>query len=99
MLAAHFVCDYPLQGDWLSKAKNHKVDLVGERIWPMALVGHAAIHAAAVFAITGSMPLALAELAVHTITDYAKCDGRIGYNTDQSIHIISKVLWAGLAWL
>lgn len=96
MVAGHFVCDYPLQGEWLSKIKNHKIDLVGERIWPMSLLGHASIHAAMVGLVTGSLLLATLEMIVHTITDYAKCDGRIGYNTDQYIHVACKVVWAAL---
>jgi hypothetical protein len=93
LFAAHFLCDYPLQGDWLSKAKNHKLDLVGEKIWPLCLVGHAAIHAAAVMLIIGSAWIACFELIIHTATDYAKCDGRIGYNTDQYIHLACKIIW------
>lgn len=96
MWAAHFLCDYPLQGDWLSKAKNHKVNLVGETIWPMALIGHAMVHAAAVYLITGNPALCGLELIIHGATDWAKCDGRIGYNTDQFIHLFCKVVWVML---
>lgn len=105
LLAAHALCDYPLQGDWLSKAKNHRLDLVpGERIWPGALLGHAAIHGAAVGLITGSVVLGLLEFAAHTVIDYAKCDGRLSYNTDQALHVACKALWmgpvlAGSAWI
>jgi hypothetical protein len=94
LCVAHFLCDYPLQGDWLSKAKNHKNSLVpNEQIWPLCLAGHALIHAAAVFLILSSLPLAIAEFVIHAATDYAKCDGRIGYNTDQYIHLACKVVW------
>ncbi len=96
MLVAHGVADYPLQGDWLSKAKNHKMDLVGETIWPMALGQHAAVHAGAVYLITQSWLLASLEFISHAIIDYSKCDGRIGYNTDQILHVFCKIVWAGL---
>jgi len=97
LFAGHALADYPLQGDWLSKAKNHKLDLVpGERIWPLALTGHAAIHAAVVWMITGSMLLAVIEFAAHAATDWAKCDGRISYNTDQAIHITCKAFYVVL---
>ena len=73
------------------EGQNHKLDLVpGERIWPLALAGHAAIHAAVVWLITGSTLLAVIEFAAHSATDWAKCDGRISYNTDQAIHIACK---------
>lgn len=94
LFAAHFVCDYPLQGDWLSKAKNHEMRLVpGEAIWPMALFGHALIHATAVYIITGSWWLFWAELIAHTIIDYTKCSGKIGYNMDQTLHLLCKYFW------
>lgn len=94
-IAAHFLLDYALQGDWMSKAKNPTLDLVpGEKIWPMALFGHALIHATAVQIISGSWFLFLLELIIHWATDYAKCKGRFGYNTDQYIHIACKLTYA-----
>lgn len=98
MLIGHAVADYPLQGDWLSKAKNPKLELVpGEVIWPMALLSHAAIHAGAVKLATGSWLLAGAEFAAHAAIDYAKCRGSITYNQDQVAHIACKIFWwAGL---
>lgn len=99
LLAGHALADYPLQGDWLSKAKNHKLELVpGQAIWPLALLSHSAIHALAVLLATGSVGLAAAEFVAHTIIDYAKCDGRISYNIDQWLHISCKVVWFGL-WM
>ena len=95
MLAAHALCDYPLQGDWLSKAKNPKLDLVpGERIWPLALVSHALIQAAAVQLITGSWSLFAIEFCAHFAIDYSKSTGRFGYNTDQYLHIACKIAYA-----
>lgn len=97
MIAAHFLLDYALQGDWMSKAKNATLDLVpGERIWPLALFGHALLHATAVQIITGSWVLFLLELVIHTLTDYGKCRGHFGYNADQFIHVGCKVAYAGL---
>lgn len=100
MIAAHFLLDYALQGDWMSKAKNPSLDLVpGERIWPIALFGHALLHATAVQLITGSWVFFAAELIVHAFTDYAKCKGRFGYNADQFAHIGSKLVFAGFLLL
>lgn len=97
MLIGHAVADYPLQGDWLAKAKNHTLSLVpGEVIWPGALASHAAIHAGAVWLVTGSWALACAEFAAHSVIDFAKCDGRLTYNQDQALHVACKVAWAGL---
>lgn len=97
MTAAHFLLDYALQGDWMSRAKNPHAYLVpGERIWPLALFGHALLHATAVKIITGSWALFLLEIVIHALTDYAKCKGRFGYNADQCVHIGCKVAYAAL---
>lgn len=97
MIAAHFLLDYALQGDWMSKAKNASLDLVpGERIWPLALFGHALLHATALQIITGSWVFFAAELICHGLTDYAKCKGRFGYNVDQYVHLGCKIGYAGL---
>lgn len=95
MLIGHAVADYPLQGDWLSKAKNPTLQLVpGEVIWPMALLSHSAIHAGAVKLATGSWVLAGAEFIAHTAIDYSKCRGVITYNQDQIAHVACKLCWA-----
>lgn len=96
MICAHAVADYPLQGDFLAKAKNHTAPIPGVP-WYQALLAHSAIHAGAVLLITGSVTLSLAEFVIHTATDYAKCAGKIGYNTDQAIHIACKVAWV-IVW-
>lgn len=97
MLIGHAIADYPLQGDWLSKAKNHRLDLVpDETIWPLALASHAAIHAGMVALVTGSWVLALCEFVAHLWIDWGKCEGIIGYNTDQILHILCKLLWFAL---
>lgn len=96
LVVAHALCDYPLQGDFLARAKNRTAPIPGVPWW-QALTAHAVIQAGAVGVITGSLGLALAEGALHWITDDLKCRGRISFNTDQAIHISCKVLWAFLA--
>lgn len=95
LIAAHALADYPLQGDFLAKAKNHMAPIPGVP-WYQALAAHSAIHAGFVGVITGSIWLAVAEFLIHNATDYAKCDGRISYNTDQAIHIGCKVVWVAI---
>lgn len=96
MVVGHALADYPLQGDFLAKAKNHTAPIPGVPFY-QALGAHSAIHAGFVGLITGSIWLALAEFVIHNATDYAKCDGRISYNQDQAIHIGCKAVWAVLA--
>lgn len=93
LLAGHALCDYPLQGDFLARGKNHKAPFPGYASWQL-LLAHCLIHMGMVLLITGSVWLALAELVIHTVTDWAKCDGRINFNQDQAIHYGCKVLWA-----
>ncbi|WP_184156990.1 DUF3307 domain-containing protein [Sphingobium lignivorans] len=92
LIGAHFVADYPLQGDFISKAKNRTAPITGFPWW-QALGAHAAIHGAAVALITGVWWLFFAEALIHFWTDDAKCRGRIDINQDQAIHLACKALW------
>lgn len=92
LLGAHALCDYPLQGDFLARGKNHRNPISGVP-WYQCLLAHAMIHAMAVLLITHSVGLACAELVIHTITDWAKCEGWFGFDTDQMIHVICKLIW------
>ena len=92
LLAAHFLADYPLQGDFLSRAKNRAAPIQGVP-WYQALGAHAAIHGAFVGVITGIWWLGLCEMVAHAAIDDAKCTGRISFNQDQTLHLICKVVW------
>ena len=96
LLAAHALADYPLQGDFLSKAKNRFAPIIGVP-WYQAMGAHAMIQAGFVGVITGSVGLAVAEFIAHFTTDHLKCANRISFNTDQAIHIACKVAWAFIA--
>jgi hypothetical protein len=98
LVASHALCDYPLQGPFLSEAKNPNTAL-GKVFWPHALFAHSMIHGGAVLLLTGSVALALIEVVIHGATDLAKCNGRISLNTDQAIHILCKIIWAAVATL
>lgn len=92
LVFAHFLFDYPLQGDFLSRAKN-RFDPIQHVPWYQAMFAHTAMHGFAVWFITGIPLLGLAEMAIHWITDDLKCRGELTYNQDQAIHIICKVVW------
>ena len=95
LIGAHFLCDYPLQGDFLAKAKNRDVPIPGVP-WYQAMVAHVSIHGLAVGLITGAWWIAILELISHFIIDDLKCRKIIGFNTDQLLHIVCKLLWVGL---
>lgn len=96
LVFGHALADYPLQGEFLSQAKNRNTP-VGRVFWKHALPAHAAIHGGFVLLLTGSLWLALAETAIHGGTDWLKCEGRISLNVDQSVHLACKVAWAAIA--
>lgn len=98
LLAGHALADYPLQGAFLAEAKNRHTP-AGAALWPHALAAHSLIHGGMVTLLTGSALLGAAETAAHAATDWAKCEGRIGYHADQAIHVACKVAWFALACL
>lgn len=91
LLAAHWVCDYPLQGDFLAKVKADGPLRVYH------LIAHAGIHAGAVLLITGSISLALAEWIIHALTDEVKVRGKTSFAVDQAIHVGCKLVWVLIA--
>ena len=98
LIAAHAVCDYPLQGDFLAKAKNHTTPIPGVPWW-IALVMHSLIHGGAVAILTGTWVLGLVETVLHIGIDHAKCRGWTGLGADQALHIGCKIAYVAiLAW-
>ena len=95
LVAGHAAADYPLQGDFLARAKNRFAPLPGVPFY-QALGAHAVMHGGMVGLITGSLILGLAEAAVHALIDDAKCACRLSFNQDQALHIGCKVLWCAL---
>jgi hypothetical protein len=92
LIFGHMIADYPLQGEFLAKAKNHRSPIPGIS-WTDALAAHAIIHGGVVGIITGSIVLGVAESIIHAIIDYTKCEGKIGFRTDQMLHIACKGVW------
>ena len=99
MLAAHALADYPLQGDFLARAKNRFAPVPGVP-WYQAMIAHCLIHAEFVTLLTGSLTLGVAEFVAHFVIDDLKCARRISYDADQGLHVFCKMLWIGvlLSW-
>jgi hypothetical protein len=95
LVAAHALADYPLQGDFLAQAKNRNT-VLGKLFCPHALFAHSMIHGGFVLLLTGSVALAMAEVAIHAATDWLKCEQKISLNTDQAIHLTCKLVWAAI---
>jgi hypothetical protein len=96
LLAAHAVCDFPLQGDFMARAKVTTRPLPGVPA-PLVLVWHALIHAAAVTALTNSYRLGLVEFVAHYGIDELKNRGLTGFAEDQALHATCKVLYVLVA--
>lgn len=102
LVCGHAVADFALQGEYIALHKSRhyrpsdgKKREPGE--WIYVLSAHSLIHAAAVWLITGSVVLALIELVLHWLTDFAKCEGWTNLHADQAIHVGSKAAYA--LWL
>lgn len=95
LVVGHAVADYPLQGDFLARAKNRLAPIPGIPFY-QALGAHAVMHGGMVGVVTGSLALGLAEAVLHALIDDAKCAGRLSFNQDQALHIGCKALWCAL---
>lgn len=93
LAVGHCLADYPLQGDFLAKAKNHKQPIPGIP-WYQALAAHSTIQGGMVWFLTGSVYFGLAEFCAHALCDWYKNEGQLSFNQDQVIHIACKLLWA-----
>jgi len=102
LLVGHGLMDYPLQGDFLARAKNHRAPIPGVP-WMHGLFWHALLHGGAVAFVTQSVAFGLSETVAHMVIDYLKCDGRFGgrperaFHIDQALHVACKVLWGAAA--
>lgn len=94
LLFGHMLADYPLQGDFLVKAKRGVIEGCP---WWVGLLAHCWIHAGFVLLFTHSLWLMLAELVAHFIIDKLKCAGRTNMIEDQALHVGCKLVWAAIA--
>lgn len=93
LLASHFVCDFPLQTDWIAKHKNRHNPSPETAIWPWVLTAHAVTHGLGVGIVTGRLGPAVAETVVHWVIDFGKCENWYGFHADQALHLGCKLLW------
>ena len=96
LLVGHALADYPLQGDFLAKAKQNHFGAIGIPGW-YALAVHSTIHAGFVLWFTGIEELAAVEFVAHFIIDKLKINNRISFMVDQALHIACKLAY--VAWV
>jgi hypothetical protein len=97
LIAGHAWADYASQSEYVAFGKNRNMPQ-GKDHWPFILSAHSLIHGAVVGVLTQSVGLALAETVAHGLIDFAKCEGKIGYKTDQFLHYGAKLVWFAI-WL
>lgn len=101
LVSGHFLCDYPLQGDFIGKFKNRHLSREAMGFpphipWWHLMTAHAFIHAGMVAIITQRLDLAIIELVAHFIIDVLKCEGHTNIHIDQALHIWCKLAYVGL---
>lgn len=92
----HYLFDFPLQGDYLSRAKN-QADPLPHTPWNHAMTAHCFLQAGGVYIVLGIWWIAALEFVSHFIIDSMKCHGELTYRQDQYLHIGCKVIWVILA--
>ena len=92
LIGVHYLCDFPLQGDFLAAAKN-KNNPMPKISWRHCLFAHSFIHALGVYLVTRSLLLGLVELLLHIEIDRSKSDYTISFRTDQWLHILCKICY------
>mgnify|MGYP001359653698 CR=1 FL=1 len=95
LVFGHYLGDYGLQSAYMAAGKNRH-DPNNRTPWFHPLFAHCAIHSGFVYLATGSVTLALAELAAHFVIDDTKCRGWFGEGTDQALHLFCKAVWLAL---
>ena len=92
LLVVHALADFPLQGSYLAKQKSRE-SADGTAEWVVALAAHALIHAGAVWLITGSKLLFVAEFILHALIDTGAGKKRLSMWLDQSLHVLCKLMY------
>ncbi len=93
LVLAHFLADYPLQGDFMAKAKNRSAPIPGVP-WQWVMAAHAFIHAGLVYVITGGWLFLIVEFFLHFLIDDLKCKRELSFGADQFLHLMCKLLYA-----
>src|ERR1700733_15250072 len=95
LIAAHALCDFPLQGDTVAINKNRNANTSLQKAvpWYYWLGSHALVHGGAVAVITQNVWLGLLETVCHFWIDFFKCEGKYSIHMDQFLHVVCKVVW------
>jgi Protein of unknown function (DUF3307) len=95
LIVGHAIMDYALQSDAMAIEKNrHSITPLQKAVpWYYWLTAHSLCHGGAVWFITHSPFLALAETVIHWIIDFAKSEKWTNIHADQALHVACKIVW------
>lgn len=88
LLCTHFLLDFSIQGDFVAKYKARIVEGRSNEFWKWVLTAHAASHALPVLLLTNSLILGLVMFTSHFLIDFLKCEQKLNFNQDQTLHIL-----------
>lgn len=91
LVLGHFLADFGLQNQYVADNKAP-----GKPYWWWCMSAHCSIHSLMVFAFTGSIVCCSIEFFAHFIIDCLKCRKVIGYNLDQTLHILCKAAYVAM---
>ena len=91
LLCVHALTDFQLQNGAMH---DHKIREQNISYWYYWMGAHALICGGGVYIVTSSLGFAIAETIIHFVIDAIKSDNRIGFHTDQCLHIISRIIYA-----
>lgn len=104
LITFHYIGDFIVQNEFQARAKNRQkmpISFAGKQSfqwWWQFMLAHSGMHGLFVYIATGSLILGFSEIMVHFLLDWGKCEGLYGAWTDQTGHIISKLLWSFYAF-
>jgi hypothetical protein len=101
LLVGHVLGDFVFQRSIMATSKSRHAEIhqtAGPRFpaWWYWLGSHAFVHGGAVFIVTGSLALGLAETVLHFAIDFGKCEHWYGIHVDQLLHILCKLAYVYL---
>ena len=100
LIICHAFADFVFQSDSMAKGKNRHYKTTPPPnakftpSWMYWLSAHALVHGGVVWLITGNAWLGVAETIAHWCIDFGKCENWYGIHSDQSVHIVCKIIWS-----
>jgi hypothetical protein len=89
LLFAHCLSDYVFQNDFMARGKRRKFN----KYWYIMLLAHSIINGGFVYLFIGNIYLGFLEIGIHFIIDFLKCEEKIDLQVDQTLHVISKIIY------